>query len=67
MKQLFVIALLSTQLCAFAQKERAYQVSIEDKDKVTLLLRQATNKLDKGLSNESYPLIFKALSCDSTS
>jgi len=61
------ITLLWLQLYALGQQERAYQVSIDDRNRAITLLKRAKEKLDKGFVKESYPLIFTAISADSSS
>jgi tetratricopeptide (TPR) repeat protein len=67
MKLVLFIALLHLQLFALCQQERSYQVSIEGRNSAIISQKQAKDKLDKGFVKESYPLIFNAISADSSS
>jgi len=67
MKLFLLISLFYVQLYAFGQQQRSYQVSIDGSNKAIILQKQAKEKLDKGLTKESYPLIFNAISSDSSS
>jgi len=66
MKYICITFLLALQLQVWSQKEKIYNISIEERNAAIELVNKATIKINKGLVNESFLLINEAIKTDST-
>jgi tetratricopeptide (TPR) repeat protein len=65
-KLFIILALITLAFNAIGQEDRNYSVSIETRNQSIAYANNASLKLSKGLTKESFPLIIKAINTDST-